>query len=171
MTHICVGKLAIIGSDNGLSPGRRQAIFWTNAEILSIGPLGTNFSENFNRNSNIFIPENTFESVVCETAAILSRPQCVNIPGQLLCLWGSLYRKAYVCNLRPQASPWFQGLLASLPWILVALRGWWPNINRMQQGIHNPIPSASVAMAIDWFGPRGPQSQEEGPPCGGINLL
>ena len=46
MTHICVGKLTIIGSDNGLSPERRQAIIWTNAVILLIGPLGTNFSEN-----------------------------------------------------------------------------------------------------------------------------
>ena len=43
--HICVSKLAIIGSDNGLSPGRRQAITWTNADLLSIGPLETNFSE------------------------------------------------------------------------------------------------------------------------------
>ena len=45
MTHICVGKLTIIGSDNGLSPGRRQAIIWTNAGILLIERLGTNFSE------------------------------------------------------------------------------------------------------------------------------
>ena len=45
VTHICVNKLTIIGSDNGLSPGRRQAIIWTNAGILLIGPLGTNFSE------------------------------------------------------------------------------------------------------------------------------
>ena len=45
MTHICVSKLAIISSDNGLSPGRRQAIIWTNAGILLIGSLGTNFSE------------------------------------------------------------------------------------------------------------------------------
>ena len=45
VTHICVGKLTIIGSDNGLSPERRQAIIWTNAEILLIGPLGTNFSD------------------------------------------------------------------------------------------------------------------------------
>ena len=44
-THICVSNLTIIASDNGLSPGRRQAIIWANAEILSIGPLGTNFSE------------------------------------------------------------------------------------------------------------------------------
>ena len=43
--HICVGKLTNIGSDNGLSPGRRQAIIWTNAGILLIGTLGTNFSE------------------------------------------------------------------------------------------------------------------------------
>ena len=44
-THICVSKLTIIGSDNGLLPGRRQAIIWTNAGILLIQPLGTNFSE------------------------------------------------------------------------------------------------------------------------------
>ena len=44
-THICVGNLAIIGSENGLSPSRRQAIIWTNAGILLIGPLETNFSE------------------------------------------------------------------------------------------------------------------------------
>ena len=45
VTHICVSKQTIIGSDNGLSPGRRQAIIWTNAGILLIGSLGTNFSE------------------------------------------------------------------------------------------------------------------------------
>ena len=45
MTHICVSKLTIIGSDNGLSPGRRQAIIWTIDGILLIRTLGTNFSE------------------------------------------------------------------------------------------------------------------------------
>ena len=45
VTHICVSKLTIIGSDNGLSPDRRQAIIWTNAGLLLIGPLGTNFNE------------------------------------------------------------------------------------------------------------------------------
>ena len=67
VTHICVSELTIIGSDNGLSPGRRQAIIWNNVGILLIGPLGTNF-----------IQENAFESVVCEMRAMLSRPQCVN---------------------------------------------------------------------------------------------
>ena len=45
VTHICVGNLAIIGSNNGLSPGRRQAIIWTDVGILLIGSWGTNFSE------------------------------------------------------------------------------------------------------------------------------
>ena len=45
LTHICVSKLTIIGSDNGLLPGQRQAIIWTNPGILLIGHQGTNFSE------------------------------------------------------------------------------------------------------------------------------
>ena len=53
VTHICIGNLTIIGSDYGLSPGRRQAIIWTNDGILLNGPLGTNFSE-------ILIEINTF---------------------------------------------------------------------------------------------------------------
>ena len=75
VTHICVGNLTIIGSDNGLSPGRRQAIIWTNAAILLIGPLGTNFSE-------ISIEMQTFSfkkmRLKVSSAAILPRPQCVN---------------------------------------------------------------------------------------------
>ena len=43
--QICVSKFTIIGSDNGLSPIRRQAIIWTNAGILLIQTFGTNFSE------------------------------------------------------------------------------------------------------------------------------
>ena len=45
VTHISISKLTIIGSDNGLSPDRLQAIIWTNDGLLLIGPLGTNFSE------------------------------------------------------------------------------------------------------------------------------
>ena len=52
-THICVSEIIIIGSDNGLSPGRRQAIIWTNVGISLIGPLGINFSD-------ILIEINTF---------------------------------------------------------------------------------------------------------------
>ena len=45
VTHICVSKLTVIGSDNDMSPVQRQAIIWTNAGILLIRALGTNFSE------------------------------------------------------------------------------------------------------------------------------
>ena len=39
-THICISDLTFIGSDNSLSPGRCQAIIWTNAGLLLTGPLG-----------------------------------------------------------------------------------------------------------------------------------
>ena len=45
VTHICVSKLTIIGSVNGLSPGRRQVIIGNNAGILLIRHLRTNVSE------------------------------------------------------------------------------------------------------------------------------
>ena len=44
-TYICVSKLTVIDSDNGLSPSRRQAIIWTNAGILLIGSLVMDFSD------------------------------------------------------------------------------------------------------------------------------
>ena len=96
VTHLCVSKLTSIASDNGLSPGRRQAIIWNNAGILLIGPLGTNFSVFFYRNSNIFIEENTFENVVCKMSAILSRPQCVK--HRFLVLGVCIHRNSmYAC--------------------------------------------------------------------------
>ena len=45
VTHICVSKLTIIGSHNGLSPGRCQAIIWNNAGILLIRTLVRNLRE------------------------------------------------------------------------------------------------------------------------------
>ena len=45
VTQICIDNKTIIGSDNGLLPCQHQAIIWTNAGILLIGPLGTNFNE------------------------------------------------------------------------------------------------------------------------------
>ena len=35
VTHIGIGNLTIIASDNGLLPGQHQAIIWTNDGILS----------------------------------------------------------------------------------------------------------------------------------------
>ena len=85
VTHICVSKLNIIGSDNGLSPGRRQAIIWTRRQaiiwtkkwnIVNL-TLRNKLQWNVYWNSYFFIQENACENVVCEKAAILSRPQCV----------------------------------------------------------------------------------------------
>ena len=77
LTHICISKLNIIGSDNGLSPDRHQAIIWTIAGLLLIGPLGKNFSEILIE--ILTFSENAFESVIWETATILSQPQCVKL--------------------------------------------------------------------------------------------
>ena len=70
VTHICVGKLSIIGSDNGLSPGRRQAIIWTNTGMLLIGPLGTNFSE---------ILTFSFKKMRLKVSSAKSRPFCLGL--------------------------------------------------------------------------------------------
>ena len=76
VTHICVSELPIIGSDNGLSPGRRQAIIWTNAGILLIGPLGTNFNDILIEIHKIHSRKSIWKCCL-EMAAVLSRPQCV----------------------------------------------------------------------------------------------
>ena len=57
-----------------MSPGRRQAIIWTNARILLIGPPRNKLQWNLNRNSYIFIQENPSEDVVWKMLAILSQP-------------------------------------------------------------------------------------------------
>ena len=57
VTHICVGNLTTIGSDNGLSPDRRQTIIWTNDGILLIWPVGTNFNDILIKTSYIFFPK------------------------------------------------------------------------------------------------------------------
>ena len=74
MTHICVGKLNIIGSDNGLSPGRRQAIIWTNAGILLIWPFGTNFSE-----FSIDIQTFSFMKMYLQVSSAKWRPFCLGL--------------------------------------------------------------------------------------------
>ena len=53
--HICVDKLTIISSDNGLSLIRRQVIIWTNAKLLSLNTHRNKRQWNFNRNVKLFI--------------------------------------------------------------------------------------------------------------------
>ena len=76
-THICVGKLTTIGSDNGLSPGRRQAIIWTIDGILLIGYLGTNFSEILIAILSFSFKKMHLKMSSAKMAAILSRGRWV----------------------------------------------------------------------------------------------
>ena len=73
-THICLSRLTITGSDNGLSPGRHQAIIWTNAGTLLIGPLGTNFSEN-----SIEILTFSFTKMRLKVSSAKWRPFCLGL--------------------------------------------------------------------------------------------
>ena len=86
--HLCVSKQTIIGSDNGLSPGRRQAIIWTKAGILLIGPLGTKFNGILIQIHTFSFKKNAFENVVRKIAAILSWPQCVYVAPFLMYIHG-----------------------------------------------------------------------------------
>ena len=74
VTHICVSYLTIIGSDNGLSPGRRQAIIWINAGIILIGPWGIKFSETF-----IEIKTFTFKKLRLKVSSATWRPFCLGL--------------------------------------------------------------------------------------------
>ena len=82
LTHLFVGNLTIIGPDNGLSPGRRQAIIWTNAAILLIGPWGTNFSQ-----ITIGIHTFSFKKIHLKMASAKWRPFCLGL-NVLTMSWG-----------------------------------------------------------------------------------
>ena len=80
MTHICVSDLTSIGSDNGLSPGRRQAIIRTNAGLMLIEPLGTNFNE-----SLIEILIFSLKKMRLKVSSAKRRPFCLGLNVLTLC--------------------------------------------------------------------------------------
>ena len=118
MTHICVGKLTIIGSDNGLSPKRHQAIIWTNAGILLIRPLGTNFSE-------ILIEIQTFS--LKKIRLKMSSVKCCSfrlglnvligllIKSQVYRPWISNYIWTILCYIRPRFISLYQQVKMLIP--------------------------------------------------------
>ena len=67
-----------VGLGNGLSPVWRQAITWTNAGLLSIGPLGTNFSGIQIKIQNFSLIKMYFEMLSAKLAATLSRGDELN---------------------------------------------------------------------------------------------
>ena len=72
--HICAPNLPIIGSDNGLSPGQRQAVTWTNAGLLLIRHLGTNFGEII-----IGIQTFSFKKMHLKMSSAKWRPFCLGL--------------------------------------------------------------------------------------------
>ena len=81
-SDICVSNLTIIGSDNSLlwkSHYLVESHYLNQCWDIVNWTIRNKFQWNFIRNSFIFIQENAFENVVCKTAAILSRPQCVKL--------------------------------------------------------------------------------------------
>ena len=68
---------AIIGSDNGFSPVRCQAIIWTSGGLSLTGPLGTNLNEVLIKLQQE-IQENAVDDVACNMAVILFRLQCAS---------------------------------------------------------------------------------------------
>ena len=67
-------KISWNSSDNGLSPGRHQAIIWTNDGILLIRTLGTNFSEIL-----IQIQIFSFKKMLLKTSSAKWRPSCLGL--------------------------------------------------------------------------------------------
>ena len=90
--HICISKLSILGSDNGLAPSWRQAIIRTNVGILLIGPLGKNFNEIL-----IEIYTFSFKKMYLKMSSGKCRPSCLAL-------------NAFNLTARQADHPWIDGL-------------------------------------------------------------
>ena len=100
--NICVSNLTIIGSDNGLSPGRRQAIIGTSAGILLIVPQGTNFSAIL-----IKIHTFSFKKMYLKMSAILSQlPFCLGLNVLLSGNWRPFYLGLNVLTIQHHVRQW-----------------------------------------------------------------
>ena len=79
VTHLYMSDLTIIGSDNEwLVPWSTPNNYLNQCWNITNWKLRNKLQWNLNRNSNIFIQEYAFGSVVWEMAAMLSWPKCVN---------------------------------------------------------------------------------------------
>ena len=70
--YMHIYNLTTIGSEIGLSHGRRSAIIWTKLDYFNWN-IGNKLQTNFNRNQLMFILEYAFQIVTCKMATILSR--------------------------------------------------------------------------------------------------
>ena len=110
VTHICVGKLTTIGSDNGLSPGRRQAIIWNNAGILLIGPLETNWNEIL-----IEIYIFSFKKMHVKMSSVKWRPYCLGLNVLMPCVVTATHQWEFQSNHKNVSVP-FKSYSVRWPW-------------------------------------------------------
>ena len=141
VTHICISNLTIIGSDNGLSPGQRQAIIRTSAGILFIGPLGTNFSEIL-----IEILTFSFKKMRLKVSSGKWRPFCLGLnvlsSQSLTCAWRlitPLKLPPHLSGVNPGANElklistmlqldWLSASIQIMAWCKIdRLNQWWPS--------------------------------------------
>ena len=137
-----------IGSGNGLSPIRRQAITWTNAHLLPIGPLGTNFNE-----IQIKIQNFSFKKVHLKMSAKW-RPLCpggrwINPRGWRQGFVLGVQSLTYVNTLRPRqngrhfADDIFKCIfLNEIVWISIEI-----SLKFVRKGSINNIPALVLIMA------------------------
>ena len=99
VTHICVDKITIIGSDNGLLPGRHQAIIWIKYGILLLTHLETNCNE-----IPIKIHTFSFKKIHLKMSSGKGRPFCLGLNVLINCV---LLHAGYVAT---RTSPWAENL-------------------------------------------------------------
>ena len=75
--HTCVSKIIIIGSNNGLSLGRRHAIISTNDGILLTDPLEIYYSEIVMVVNTFSFSKMHFKISSSKLRLFFCRPQCV----------------------------------------------------------------------------------------------
>ena len=153
VTHISISNLTIIGSDNGLSPGRCQAITWTNTDLLSIGPLWTNVSE-----IQIEIQNFSFMKMYLK---MLSRPFCprgnelwngvffrdLGTKMRICPHEGTLHKKS--TNKKVCVGPCFFDVLLAIH-MTIHLRVWWHHTTPMTglTATHQPLDEMTDIMQI-----------------------
>ena len=127
-------KLTIIGSDNGLSPGRRQAIIWTNAGILLIRTLGTNFSEILSE-----IHTFSFKKIQLKMSLGKRRPFCLGLNVLMFATTfesTNLTNNKYTLELYSIVQIWHIGQVCSLSNLTVYNQSKYQLLNNYPNTIH-----------------------------------
>ena len=123
MTHICVSKLTIIGSENGVVP-TTPAIIWANAGILFIGRLRTNIKKIQSK----FVHFHSIKPFwkwrpFCLRVNVFYHTKCHPCTGNI-----SHFQLLSICSWINQICmkpPWNCGLIYLVPSSILSSNNWW----------------------------------------------